>query len=179
VVVLVPESEDSPRRSKVSKEFYIRIGPTTVPMAYFLIADRFGRRPHPRLRVDVTHETFFQNLERTFAVSVINDGRGLARFPAVRYQRIGGLELANVMRGQAPIWGFSDANPEWSSFRGDANDVVYPGEMLRIATLLHRDNRVHRESPRAFSDITITTEVVCEGMVAHRQTFSFDATEAP
>jgi hypothetical protein len=185
VVVLTPESDGSPHRSTIHKDFFVRVGPNTIPMAYFQIADRFGRRPHPHLRVEVTHVAFreilFQSgtLERTFALAVVNEGRGLARFPAVRYQRVGDLSLPNTLRGESSLWTLSDANAEWPSFRGGANDVVYPEERLKIATLVHPGARVNRPSPRSFPDITVTTYVVCEGMPAHRQTFSFAAIEAP
>ena len=45
VIVLVPESEGLPRRSRKDWKFYLRIGSETVPMEYFQIAEMFGKRP--------------------------------------------------------------------------------------------------------------------------------------
>jgi predicted HTH transcriptional regulator len=58
IITHVPGSDASPCRCTFSpKEFYVRIGPQTLPMPYFMIADRFGRRPQPKLIVDVQFDS--------------------------------------------------------------------------------------------------------------------------
>jgi hypothetical protein len=47
VVVYVPASAGSPRRSRKDWKFYQRIGSGTFPMEYFQIEERFGKRPLP------------------------------------------------------------------------------------------------------------------------------------
>jgi hypothetical protein len=112
------------------------------------------------------------NHERTIRITLRNEGRGLARFPAVRYQKFGNLTIPNVMSGLAlPLWAVSHADDEWSSFRGGANDVVYPGETLNIATLVQTSVKPLSQS---FSALTLVTEAICDGMPAHRQSFSID-----
>jgi len=185
VLVYVPESEGSPQRSAIDSKFYVRIASGTLPMAYFQIEDRFGRRPHARLIVEVKHDAIrnavlqFNVMERHIAVMLTNEGRGLARFPAVRFQRQMGVGLPNQSLGPFPIWSLSQADNEWISFRGGTNDVVYPGESLRIATIIQSGQRVDNVSTFKFPEITITTEAVCDGMPAHRQTFRLDAAEWP
>jgi hypothetical protein len=105
VVVFIPESEGSPHRSIAGpKEFYVRIGPRTLPMAYFQIEDRFGRRPHPRLDVDIKHDQIrpvplqATVRQRVLALSVTNVGRGIARFPCVRYKQVQKKSPPNVER---------------------------------------------------------------------------------
>jgi len=49
VVAFIPASDGSPRRSKQDWRFYVRIASGTLPMEYFQIEDRFGKRPSPRL----------------------------------------------------------------------------------------------------------------------------------
>lgn len=49
VLLFVPASDGSPRRSKVDSRFYVRIASGTLPMEFFQIEERFGRRPLPRL----------------------------------------------------------------------------------------------------------------------------------
>jgi hypothetical protein len=185
VLIYVPESEGSPQRSALDSNFYVRIASGTVPMAYFQIEDRFGRRPHARLMVDMKHEKLshvvLQHgvLERHIAIMISNKGRGLARFPAVRCQRVAGVGLPHNLTGLFPIWTMSQADGEWVSFRGGANDVVYPGESFRIATLVQtRLHPVDISSPNRFAEVTITTEAVCDGMPPHRQIFKLDATES-
>jgi Putative DNA-binding domain len=186
VVVFIPESEGSPHRSTAPKDFFVRIGPNTIPMAYFQIADRFGRRPQARLIVEVRHEALRYSSfredgsrERVFSMTLTNEGRGIARFPAVRFQSEQPITVGNpmILQGQAPLWPISDASPGWLSFRGGANDVVYPGEIIRIATLIHAGHRLTRSRPQEFHAMTIRTEAVCEGMPAHRQSFSFGRAE--
>jgi Putative DNA-binding domain len=196
VLVYVPEADGSPRRSRVNKEFYVRIASGTVPMEYFQIEDRFGRRPHARLEVSATEGTLRENrrggqlMQRTLVLSVKNEGRGLARFPALRCQRSGGLQQSSSSAAaEQSLWTFSDANPEWLSFRGGANHVVYPGESLRIATVIQPGQTTSRPSGYgipiavayewAFSALTIVTEVVCDGSPTHRQSFAFGGATYP
>ena len=49
VVIHVPKSEGSPRRSRKNREFYVRVGSATIPMEYWQIEDLFGKRPHAEL----------------------------------------------------------------------------------------------------------------------------------
>ncbi len=183
VLIYVPESEGSPQRSKADWKFYVRIASGTIPMEYFQIEDRFGRRPHARLIVEVKHDAIraavlqYGMRERSIAVMLANEGRALARFPAVRYKRHKGIGLPNQSFGPFPIWPLSGADGEWFSFRGGANDVVYPGESLRVATLVQSGQRVDNSSPLKFPEVTITTEAICDGSPAHRQTFRLDAVE--
>ncbi|MGB9232573.1 MAG: ATP-binding protein [Terracidiphilus sp.] len=51
VVVYAPASEGSPCRSRKNREFYIRVGSATIPMEYWQVEERFGKRPHPRLKL--------------------------------------------------------------------------------------------------------------------------------
>jgi hypothetical protein len=184
VLVYVPESEGSPQRSVIDSKFYVRIASGTLPMAYFQIEDRFGRRPHARLIVEVKHERIAQAVfqpgvqERYIAVRISNEGRGLARFPAVRCQRVKGVGHPHNLTGIVPIWAMSQANSEWVSFRGGANDVVYPGESFQVVTLVQMRQPVGNSPINSFPEVTITTEAVCDGMPPHRQTFKLDAVES-
>jgi hypothetical protein len=117
-------------------------------------------------------------LERTFTVVVTNEGRGIARFPAVRCERLHGIGLPNEMAGKSPIWFVSYADEKWLSFRGGANDVVYPGESLLVATLVQPGFRADRSAPQMFPGVNMATEAVCEGMPSYRQSFSIRAADA-
>ena len=109
-------------------------------------------------------------------VFLTNQGRGIARFPALRYKQILGVELLNGI-GKGPIWPISEANLGWTSFPGGANDVIYPGESLWIATLQQLRYSTDGTAPQILHAITIVTETVCDGMPAHRQSFSVDSAE--
>jgi Putative DNA-binding domain len=194
VMLHIPESEDRPRRSIATSEFYVRIASGTVPMEYFQIEDRFGRRPHARLSTEVKSETlkpaYFSraHIERHFCVYVTNTGRGLARFPSIRCKKVAGITLQTHMAEPSSVWAISNTDEEWLSFRGGANDVVFPGESLRIATLLqvaplNRQADYGNPGPyfgeAYFPAVTIFTEAVCEGTPAHRQSFELSSANWP
>jgi hypothetical protein len=174
IITYVPGSDGSPCRCTFSpKEFYVRIGPQTLPMPYFMIADRFGRRPQPRLIVDVQFHSLLEpgKVERAFTVTLSNHGRGIARFPAVRVKELNGMRTPPpTPESRVSMWPVWRVAPGWISIRGGADDVVYPNETISIVTLLQACNASSR-----FEPIVITTEVVADGMPAHPQTFSFDA----
>lgn len=61
LLVYIPETDGPPQRSRVDSKFYVRIASGTIPMEYFQIEDRFGRRPHANLVIEVMHDSFGQS----------------------------------------------------------------------------------------------------------------------
>ncbi|UWZ83479.1 AlbA family DNA-binding domain-containing protein [Occallatibacter riparius] len=181
VLIHIPEWEGTPQRSRVDrKEFYVRVASGTLPMEYFQIADRFGVRPRPHLTVDLNldapvsnHPYITDRMCRFIRLMLTNHGRGIARFPAVRVHALPHLSICQASHiGPLPIWPVSDANAEWFTVRGGANDVVYPGETLKIASLVQLgDRRIPNDKVWGVPATQVITEVVCDGMFAHRQTF--------
>src|SRR5262249_6239686 len=62
---------------------------TCRPMQHHEIADMFGRRARPRLEVELSFVSISPRFEPgipaiIFALSIVNNGRGLARFPGLR-----------------------------------------------------------------------------------------------
>jgi hypothetical protein len=199
VLILVPESEDSPRRSKIDWRFYVRIASGTVPMEIFQIADRFGRRPHPKLVLELGTAEFkpFQldrlRVLRQFKLSIRNDGRGIARFPCVRFKKASGLSFDNNhFSSDNPIWAINTEG-EWHSARAGANDVIYPGEVLKIASLVQDGNRESVDSPNAhdaygpgrvtstwdYPATTLEAELFADNMVPFRRRFTMDRKTYP
>jgi hypothetical protein len=175
VLVYIPESFGSPRRSRVDWKFYVRIASGTVPMEYFQMEDRFGRRPQARLTASITCFDFrspFPGYQtaRMMSLVVTNEGRSLARFPCVRIRQVPGVVVpTDGMFNPVPAWPVSYANQDWTNLRGGAGDVIYPGESLRIATLVQ--SGVAIDGGAAFEMLDLTTEVICEGMAVLRQEF--------
>jgi hypothetical protein len=111
VALYVPAMDGSPRRSKVDSNFYVRIASGTLPMEYFQIEDRFGRRPHPLLFVELSQEHVapssfpFTGVYRSVVCTVRNEGRGIARFPCLRYRQTSLFCVRNnPMIGNNPPW---------------------------------------------------------------------------
>jgi Putative DNA-binding domain len=147
VVVYVPKSEGSPRRSRKNREFYVRVGSSTIPMEYWQMEDQFGKRPHPRLML------YFEEKDRVnahyqqpgvavrwFHFGLKNVGRGIARFPGLRFARGSGFEMSqNGLDGNTNFGlPLRPSETEWIVFRGGVDDVIYPGEMRLIGILSQR-----------------------------------------
>lgn len=83
LLIYIPASETSPHRSRLDSTFYVRIASGTVPMEYFQVADRFGRRPHANLvptlssvRIQRVLGDESGNVQRIIKVAIRNTGRG-------------------------------------------------------------------------------------------------------
>jgi hypothetical protein len=116
-------------------------------MEYFQIADMFGRRRRPSLRLYLDEMHVRSRAlaggtsvwARTFMLGLKNNGRGIARFPSVRLQ----TEQLIVDEYGVDGNGFFGlhrlpADAGWIAFGGGADDVIYPGTVLKITKLDQR-----------------------------------------
>jgi Putative DNA-binding domain len=178
VVVYIPASEGSPRRSRKDWKFYQRIGSGTFPMEYFQIEERFGKRPHPKLEMYLEPSKYTGMLHnpwghsRWVALGLRNVGFGIAKFPSIRYHRRCGLIAEQG--GIDGVGGFglppSPSESEWVTFRGGLNDVIYPEE-TRIIAKLRQDgvDQTRGSGGRPlvkwiFKAVSFSCEISCEGM---------------
>jgi hypothetical protein len=144
VVVHIPASEGSPRRSRKDWKFYLRIGSGTFPMEYFQIEERFGRRPPPKLELyfeieGIRHSTYDpHHPERSFVLGLRNLGYGIAKFPSIRYRRSSGLGVSRFGIDGSMGFGLPQcpSENEWATFRGGVDEVIYPGETRKITKLV-------------------------------------------
>jgi Putative DNA-binding domain len=144
ILILIPEAEGAPRRSKVDWRFYVRVASGTIPMEYFQVEERFGRRPLPRLSLHieplqmVDRWGFIDGPLRHLLFGLKNEGRGIAKFPGIRFKRSKNLRRDDFgVDGNA---GFGlpprPSEPDWIVFRGGVDDVIYPGETRLIGRLI-------------------------------------------
>ena len=94
VLVVVPATEGFPCRSRKDWKDYQRISAGAMPMEYFQIADMFGKRRRPvlKLHLDAGDITRMGEIsDRTFVVAIENCGRGIAKFPSNRFSRMPGI----------------------------------------------------------------------------------------
>ena len=114
-------------------------------MEFFQIEDRFGRRPAPRLSLVVEVSNMVMDppghdggAMRRLVLGLRNDGRGIAKFPGVRFKRSHLMRLDSF--GIDGNMGFGipsrPSEPEWIVFRGGVDDVIYPGETRLIGKLI-------------------------------------------
>ena len=115
-------------------------------------------------------------------IRVANDGRAVARFPALRVLQGSLFFETNALTGDLSIWEAGGLNTGWWSYRGGANHVVYPGEELTIVTLVQHGQPGGRLpmniSPASaiaayfdFAEASITAEVICDSAPPSRITF--------
>jgi Putative DNA-binding domain len=175
VAVYIPASEGSPRRSRKDWKFYLRIGSSTLPMEYFQIADMFGKRPQPKLELylELTGEIGSGPIDdpvlyRYIWLGLSNTGRGLAKFPSVRFKRDCGLGLNHFgLDGNGNVGlPLLPSDPDWIIFRGGVDDVVYSGTTLKITRLMQRYSRGDPRKKSVFFDpVTFKAEVSAEGIL--------------
>lgn len=125
--------------------FYVRIASGTLPMEFFQIEERFGRRPLPKLNLTIVTSNMMMDPPghdggaiRRIVFGLRNDGRGIAKFPGIRFKRSHALRLDDY--GIDGNMGFGipprPSEPEWIVFRGGVDDVIYPGETRLIGKLI-------------------------------------------
>ncbi len=114
-------------------------------MEFFQIEERFGRRPLPRLSLVIEVSNMMMDppghdggVIRRLDFGLRNDGRGIAKFPGLRFRRSHAMRLDNF--GIDGNMGFGlpsrPSEPEWIVIRGGVDDVIYPGETRRIGKLI-------------------------------------------
>ncbi|MBK7837110.1 MAG: ATP-binding protein [Candidatus Obscuribacter sp.] len=111
IVTIVPSWDGTPVRSvfKGGADFMIRAGNQFVQMPYSILADKFGKRPQPKLKVYGTSKRNMNDQMATVQLSVVNYGRGIARNISVV---LGSKFPFNRSHGWQYAQGFGDAtNP--------------------------------------------------------------------
>jgi hypothetical protein len=145
VLVFVPASDGAPRRSKIDWRFYVRVASGTLPMEFFQIEERFGRRPLPRLSLTVEFSNMMMDPPghdggaiRRLVFGLKNDGRGMAKFPGIRFKRLRAVGLDNFGIDGNTGFGLPPRPSEldWIVFRGGVDDVIYPGETRLVGKLI-------------------------------------------
>jgi hypothetical protein len=195
VTVFVPASEGSPRRSKKDSKFYQRIGAGTFPMEYRQIEDMFGKRPHPKLKLKLEKlevATGIGNPERVFKLGITNVGRGLAKFPSIRFKSSCGLwpDRLGLDRNGNNGLPRRASGKEWVIFRGGIDDVIYPDETLEITLLTQAGSNLGKVGPEIdqgkgysnnpnqikwhFDPISFFCEISCEGIPTITADMSFE-----
>jgi hypothetical protein len=159
VAIFIPESDGGARRSKVDWRFYVRVASGTIPMEYFQIEERFGKRPPPRLSLFVEIEGMIEasghtrNPLRHILFGLTNESRTIAKFPGVRFKRTANLQRYDFGIDGNGGFGLPPRASEysWIVFRGGVDDVIYPGETRKIGKLIQTANNSGEEiiSPAA------------------------------
>jgi hypothetical protein len=167
LLVYVPASDSGPHRSVRDHEYYRRHGSGFFRMEHYEIAEMFGRRKGPRLRV---WTEIRQEFEREGAVGrceiiigLENFGRGLARYPSLRLWGMPqsrpspyGLD-GNGRTGLPPR---ATAYGHEYLFGGGADDVIYPGTRAAVVIVRHYQlpNKANYELPEFVAEYAVAAE---------------------
>ena len=168
VIVFVPRSEGPPHRSRKDSKFYIRVGSSTLPMEYWQIEERFGRRPHPKLELILQEREKLNNGTRFLILGLRNSGRGIARFPGLLFKKLPGYFLDPFGIDGNQNFGLPQRPSESDSiiFGGGVDDVIYPGQSLMIGKLKQEGKMIHghqRKTRFVFEQAHFICEIACEG----------------
>ncbi|MBX9878844.1 MAG: ATP-binding protein [Candidatus Obscuribacterales bacterium] len=149
VVTYVPRWDGYPQMAtaKDVHRYYFRVGPKTNIMPPYVLADRFGRRPQPKLQatwfvsgVDAVNGIYIQ--AASIVLGIRNVGVGTANHPAISVNNSAndvpldlhsygayGLEKRTHLRVSP-----NGRDPALTFFGGLMNIVIYPGMTLDFTT---------------------------------------------
>jgi hypothetical protein len=141
-VTLVPVSDSGPHMAKLGEDrYYRRSGSNFVRMEHFEIADMFGRRPHPQLRLYFKRrgqDSFGREPRIQVEIGIENCGRGSARAPylTLLLRRPFGVDDygidGNGHHGLPMLVNVRDGR---SRFGGSGDSFIHPGVSLPVTTL--------------------------------------------
>lgn len=131
-VTYVPESSSGPHMAKLGEDrYYKRSGDRFAMMEHFDLADMFGRRRRPVLRVDIERLAGL-----SFLVTMRNEGRGIAKAPYLSLELPPGFTCQFGFDGNGtsglPIMGSGSGRV---LFGGNADRVIHVGQTLPITRI--------------------------------------------
>jgi Putative DNA-binding domain len=143
-ITIVPESETTPHMAKCGQNRYFkRSGDSFYQMEHFDLEDMFGRRKKPKLQViaAVTPNPMTSNQGRIFRilVSLLNDGRGIAKAPYLELTfssnwRVSPYGVDGNMNFNLPRI-FSGNIPGRAQFGSTSNFVIHPNTQCDVTFL--------------------------------------------
>jgi len=136
--------------------YFVRSGSSFVKMEHFMVADRLGRRPQPKLELSChfipgatfVHANDGRAARFTFVIGIRNAGLGIANYPGVALSPLPPLFLASggltgsggpegnglKRRQQSPLTDRS-AKPPPTFFTGGADDTIHPSTTLDVTAV--------------------------------------------
>lgn len=146
--------------------FYLRAGSSFLPMETFMVADRLGRRPQPRLRL--TYHVRASQYRVDIIVGMRNEGAGIAVYPALTIHRCEQFQTDSL--SDHPHFEFGLPWRKHASFGGNSvyaggvNDVVHPNTELPVVKLLLNHTQLGlTPDGESEGNLSISYELYCDG----------------
>jgi hypothetical protein len=138
IITYVPASDTGPHMAGFGENrYYKRSGDSFYQMAHFDIADMFGRRRRPALKLK--HELQLGSIygNKTFDIiirlSLENNGRALARFPFLSLLAPPEIAIStNVQHGYRLV-SYNPSIGQYITFAGDNGVAIHPGTSQMVA----------------------------------------------
>ncbi|MHB0913361.1 MAG: AlbA family DNA-binding domain-containing protein [Armatimonadota bacterium] len=161
-VTYIPRSEEGPHMAIANNDqycFFYRSCGSSRRMEHYMVADRFGRRPQPRLELDTQWNRTTRGV--LIDIKMRNIGLGIALYPGLLLAQnnyfkidthltaVNGLSLRLIQ----------DSGPGRRFFVGGINDVIYPGTALYVTSMVFPIN----SDDESYLDIDAPYELYCQG----------------
>jgi len=174
-LTIVPASDWTPHMAvgKDLHRYYRRSGSSFLPLQHHEVADLFGRRPHPDLRLESIWSVRRASMTDGRATSValelhlriVNRGRGSARFASLSLGEPRGLRPDT--RGGRKIHGSSlrevrSAQHWWMRVAAASDDLVYPDDEMYVGYVAFPLPRDVCTCP----NVSVEYSLVCDGVPA-------------
>lgn len=190
-VTYVPKAEGLPHMAMAQgqQRYHYRAGDSFMIMEHFMLADRFGRRPQPRLELSYRWE---HHGDKTYLVlGITNTGRGIALYPALHVEerasegvQVFPLDERFGIPGDPRGFGLLERarttlrpSTAWRMYAGGPGDAIHPGTTLEVVKAL---GWVMPRDPHAnvdWKDISFRYSLHCDGFSLTEATMTIVATE--
>lgn len=139
-VTLVPESDTGPHMAKFGDDrYYKRSGDAFYRMEHFDLADMFGRRKRPLLRLTAKCEYDKRNPKQvSILLGIRNDGRGSAIAPYLAFKNPHGFEIAEFGvdgNGHEGMQRRRAVAPGMNLYAEGTTFVIHPGVNLLVTKI--------------------------------------------
>jgi hypothetical protein len=164
VVTAIPQSDATPHMATGPElhRYYRRASDRFQEMEHYEVADMFGRRPHPDLRVEPFWEMQgpAESPQIILQFMVSNRGRGVAEFPCLTIGNPPKFWKAASATGLDTGGPFlpTDAPHGWyKRYSGTGHGVIYPGDRFNVASIVFPVSDIGQQGP---------LEIHCEAVSA-------------
>lgn len=144
IVTLIPASDSGPHMAKGRESrYYKRSGDSFYKMEHYDIEDMFGRRKKPNLNLFTFLETgvdvisgYGEWRECKVIIGIINDGRGIAKYPYISLKIYPPYELSHYgLDGNRNVGLprlLTGMNDGVIKYGGNVNNIIHTGMILEI-----------------------------------------------